>query len=232
MPLPSPQGDVWVVVPVFNEAAVLPGVLAGLLATFPHVVCVDDGSTDASAEVVRGSGAHLVRHPVNLGQGAALQTGLEYAAAMPGVAYVVTFDADGQHAVADALAMVERLRREPLDVVLGSRFAGARATEVPPVKAWVLRTAVALSPRLRRLGLTDTHNGLRAMTVEVARTLDLRVARMGHASELVARVDQAGWRVGEQPVSIAYTAYSRAKGQTLLNGVNVIVEGMARGRRA
>lgn len=219
------------VVPVHDEAPVLAGVLDRLLATFPHVVCVDDGSTDGSAEVVRGTAAHLVRHPVNLGQGAALQTGIEYARDMPGAAYVVTFDADGQHDVADALAMVERLRREPLDIVLGSRFAGTPSTEMPLLRSWVLRAVVRLSPRLRRLGLSDAHNGLRAFTVEVARGLDLRVSRMGHASELVAQVEQHGWRVAEQPVEIAYTAYSRAKGQSLLNGVNILVEGLARGRR-
>ncbi|WP_125036404.1 glycosyltransferase family 2 protein [Nocardioides sp. LS1] len=224
--------DVWVVVPVHNEAPVLPGVLAELLAVFPHVVCVDDGSTDGSGEVVRRSGAHLVTHPLNLGQGAALQTGLEYARSMPGAGILVTFDADGQHAVHDAAAMVERLRTEPLDVVLGTRFGGERPAGMPLLRAAVLRAAVRLSPRLRRLGLTDTHNGLRAFTVDVARRLDLRASRMGHASELVAQLDEQGWRIGEQPVQIAYTEYSRAKGQHLLNGVNIIVEGMARGRRA
>ncbi|GCD89430.1 putative glycosyl transferase [Nocardioides sp. LS1] len=220
------------VVPVHNEAPVLPGVLAELLAVFPHVVCVDDGSTDGSGEVVRRSGAHLVTHPLNLGQGAALQTGLEYARSMPGAGILVTFDADGQHAVHDAAAMVERLRTEPLDVVLGTRFGGERPAGMPLLRAAVLRAAVRLSPRLRRLGLTDTHNGLRAFTVDVARRLDLRASRMGHASELVAQLDEQGWRIGEQPVQIAYTEYSRAKGQHLLNGVNIIVEGMARGRRA
>src|SRR3989337_1224784 len=88
--------DVWVVIPVFNEAPVLESVVRQVLAVFPHVVCVDDGSRDGSAEAVLRTGAHLGRHPVNLGQGAALQTGLAYARVQPGAQSFVPYDADGQ----------------------------------------------------------------------------------------------------------------------------------------
>src|ERR1700757_4573840 len=100
---------VWIVIPAFNEAAVIGEVIADLRAVFDHVVCVDDGSTDETGDIAMRAGAHLVRHPINVGQGAAIQTGVEYARARPGARVFATFDADGQHRVKDLAAMVERL---------------------------------------------------------------------------------------------------------------------------
>ena len=102
---------VWIVVPAFNEAAVIGEVIADVRSVFDHVVCVDDGSTDGTGEIARRAGAHLVRHPINLGQGAAIQTGVEYARKQPGAQVFATFDADGQHRVKDVVAMIDRLAR-------------------------------------------------------------------------------------------------------------------------
>ena len=91
--------DTWVIIPCFNEGAVIGDVIRNVRHVFPNVVAVNDGSTDDSAAQIKAAGAHLVNHPVNLGQGAALQTGVEYARSQPGSRYFVTFDADGQHQV-------------------------------------------------------------------------------------------------------------------------------------
>ena len=160
--------DVWIVVPAFNEASVIGDVVADLRSEFRHVVVVDDGSRDDTAAVASRAGAHVVTHPVNLGQGAALQTGVEYARAQPGAAVFVTFDADGQHRVADVVMMIDRLRRDGLDIVIGTRFAGGAPSRVPGLKRVVLRAAAWLSPSSRRLHLTDTHNGLRVFDRKVA----------------------------------------------------------------
>jgi glycosyltransferase involved in cell wall biosynthesis len=217
------NGDVWVVIPVFNEAPVLQSVVEATLAVFPNVVCVDDGSRDGSVDAVLRTGAHLVRHPVNLGQGAALQTGLSYARAQPGAEYFVTFDADGQHRLEDAQKMVDVARSPDVDLVLGTRFA-EHAASVPWLKRLILRTAVLLSPAGRKLGLTDAHNGLRALTRPVVEDLQITMNGMGHASEIVSYLGHSRWRVREVPVSIRYTDYSRSKGQSLLNGVNILFD--------
>ena len=81
--MPSETLDVWIVVPAFNEAGVIGGVITDLRSVFTHVVCVDDGSDDDTGDIALRAGAHLVRHPVNLGQGAAIQTGVE--SASPGL---------------------------------------------------------------------------------------------------------------------------------------------------
>jgi glycosyltransferase involved in cell wall biosynthesis len=215
--------DVWVIVPVFNEARVIAGVVEELLAMFPHVVCVDDGSGDDSSIEVAKTGAHLVRHPVNLGQGASLQTGLSYALARPGARWFTTFDADGQHRVEDAAAMVEEGRSSGADVVLGSRFLEQR-DHVPFLKRFALRLAVLLSASTRRLKLTDAHNGLRVLARPVAEDLRITMNGMAHASEIVSFLARSSWTVREIPVTIRYTDYSRAKGQSLVNGVNILFD--------
>lgn len=215
--------DTWVVVPLYNEAAVIGDVVRSVRTAFPHVVCVDDGSRDDSAEAAETAGAVVVRHPVNLGQGAALQTGLEYALIDPGMRYVVTFDADGQHRVEDAVSMVDRLRAGEADVVFGSRFLDGRTTP-GPLKRLVLKSAVAYTNLTTGVHLTDAHNGLRAFTRAVAEHLDLRQNRMAHASEIVGQVGRGHFRHVEHPVHILYTEYSRSKGQSLLNSVNILAE--------
>lgn len=224
--------DVWIVVPAFNEAAVIGEVIADVRAVFDHVVCVDDGSRDNTGALALRAGAHVVRHPVNLGQGAAIQTGVEYARIQPGAQVFVTFDADGQHRVKDVVRMIDKLTTENVDIVIGTRFAdhGVRS-DVPFLKRVVLRTVVFLSPRNRRLKLTDAHNGLRVFNRKVAEGLDITMSGMGHASEIIAMIDENHWRVTEEPVEILYTDYSKSKGQPLLNGVNIIFDGFLRGRR-
>nr|WP_026166209.1 glycosyltransferase family 2 protein [Corynebacterium mastitidis] len=218
--------DTWLIVPCFNEGTVIGDVISQARETFPNIVAVNDGSADNSADAIHRAGAHLVNHPVNLGQGAAIQTGVEYARSQPGARYFVTFDADGQHQVKDVLSMVARLRSEPIDIVVGTRFGRPRSEtdQVPWIKRVVLKTVVALSPRTRRLGLTDAHNGLRAFNKKVADQLNLRMNGMSHASEFVALMDDLGWRVTEQPVEILYTEYSLSKGQSLFNGVNILAD--------
>lgn len=219
--------DTWLIVPCYNEGAVIGEVLRNALQTFPNIVAVNDGSSDDSATHIHAAGAHLVNHPVNLGQGAAIQTGVEYARAQPGAKYFVTFDADGQHQVKDVVRMVERLRTEPVDMIVGTRFAkGKESAQVPWIKRVVLRTVVLLSPRTRRLGLSDAHNGLRAFNKRVANEMNIRMNGMSHASEIIGMIDSHSWRVTEEPVDILYTEYSMSKGQSLINGVNILADGL------
>lgn len=221
---------VWIVVPAFNEAGVVGEVVTGLRSAFRNVVCVDDGSADGTGAAALAAGAHLVRHPVNLGQGAAIQTGVEYARAQPGARILATFDADGQHRVEDLVAMVKRLADTGADVVIGTRFAQPAASRPPLAKRIVLRTAARLSRRSRRLGLTDAHNGLRVFTKSVADGLTLTMSGMSHAGEFIRLIDENRWRVVEEPIEVLYTDYSKAKGQPLLNGINIVFDGLIRGR--
>ncbi|MGY1550949.1 glycosyltransferase family 2 protein [Microbacterium sp. A588] len=219
----APDPNAWVVIPLYNEASVVGGVIENLLEHFVHVVCVDDGSTDGSAEVARRAGAAVVQHPVNLGQGASLQTGITYALSHPSCEYIVTFDADGQHRIEDALAMVALARDEDLAIIFGSRFLDDR-TDPGLVKRIVLKTAVWVSNMTTSLKLTDAHNGLRVMRSDAAGLIELKQDRMAHATEIVLELGRTKLPWREYPVELLYTDYSKAKGQSVLNAVNILVD--------
>lgn len=229
MPIDTRYHDVWIVIPAFDEASIIGDVIADVRAVFAHVVCVDDGSRDDTADRALNAGAHVVPHPVNLGQGAAIQTGVEYARSRPGARVFATFDADGQHQVKDVVRMIDRLDTDDVDLVVGTRFADT-LTHTPPLKKVILRAAAFLSPQSRALGLTDAHNGLRVFNKKVADALDLTMNGMSHAGEFITLAYENRWRVAEEPVEILYTDYSKSKGQPLLNGVNIVFDGLLRRR--
>lgn len=210
-------------IPMYNEASVVESVIEGLLPLFPHIVCVDDGSRDGCQEIAKAAGAVVVQHPINLGQGAALQTGFDFALGDPELDCVVTFDADGQHRPQDAMEMVSIVRSGAADVVLGSRFLDGR-TKIGKLKRMVLKVAAVQSRLSTGMNLTDAHNGLRAIGVETLRKIDLKQNRMAHASELVNQLAVIKPIWTEHPVEIIYTDYSKSKGQSLLNSVNILAE--------
>ena len=149
----------WVIVPAYDEARVIEITLKEVLQRFRSVVVVDDCSHDATGTLALKAGAHVVRHPVHLGQGAALVTGIVYAL-RKGASYVVTFDADGQHAADDALSMFELIMRSGCDVVLGSRFIG-QSIDLPRSRRILLRVALLFTRTTTGLALTDTQMGSR-----------------------------------------------------------------------
>jgi glycosyltransferase involved in cell wall biosynthesis len=212
-----------VLVPVHDEAPVVGAVVAELRRHFDLVVCVDDGSRDGSGAEARRAGGTVLTHRVNLGQGAALRTGFDHLLRRTDVEHVVTFDADGQHAVADALAMLSVARESGVDVVLGSRTLGS-AQGQPFLRRLVLRGALRISRWHSGLALSDTHNGLRVLSRHAVRTLALRQRGMAHASEIEALIARHRLSWIDHPVTITYDAYSRAKGQGSLNAFNVVYD--------
>lgn len=213
----------WVVIPLYNEGTVIYDVVSRVKTVFPHIVCVDDGSSDNSVERARAAGAVIVQHPINLGQGAALQTGFDFALTDPEMTEVVTFDADGQHSLEDAEGMVLLMREKNLDVVIGSRFLDNR-TELSFAKKVVLKLAAVFTRWTSGMALTDAHNGLRVINRETLTRFKLKQNRMAHASEIVDVFSQLKVSWAEYPTHIVYSEYSKAKGQSLLNSVNILVE--------
>lgn len=217
------MGRTWAVIPMYNEGSMIGSVVSELRQSFPFVVCVDDGSSDDSVEAARSAGAVVVRHPINLGQGASLQTGFDFALSDPHMTEVLTFDADGQHLVDDAVGMLAKLRAENLDIVIGSRFLDDR-TQMTPLKRATLRLAAFYTRLTTGMALTDAHNGLRVIGRELLEKINLRQNRMAHASELIDQIGGNKARWAEFPTHIVYTEYSKAKGQSVLNSINILVE--------
>ncbi|MGZ8331052.1 MAG: glycosyltransferase family 2 protein [Rhodoplanes sp.] len=215
-----------VVIAAYNEAPVIASVVADLRrASYPAVV-VDDGSTDATGEIAARAGAFVVTHPVNLGQGAALQTALDFALAQ-GADVIVTFDADGQHRPADIVPLIAALAANKADYALGSRFLGG-AVNLPRKRRLMLAAATWFTRLTTGLDLTDTHNGLRAMTRRGASRIRLKQNRMAHASEILHQIAQSGLAYVEVPVTIEYSAYSLGKGQTLSESLAILIDLFAR----
>ncbi len=215
-----PADDTWVVVAAFNEAAVIEGVVGELVRAGWKVVVVDDGSSDGTDQKARAGGAIVVRHSINRGQGAALQTGIDYAIRR-GAQAIVTFDADGQHDAADIPALLAAL--ETSDVALGSRFLGSTEGATRSRRA-MLRSATKVSNGLSGLQLTDAHCGLRAIRASVVPHVRLSQDRMAHASELLRKIRIARLRVIEVPVTIRYTEHSMRKGQGGLQAVRILFD--------
>jgi glycosyltransferase involved in cell wall biosynthesis len=214
--------ELCVVIPAYNEATVIGGVVRQLVDCGYLTIVVDDGSSDATGVQARAAGALVVRHPINRGQGAALMTGIRYALARS-AEVIVTFDADGQHRVEDVERLVGALEERNLDVAIGSRFLG-RAPEIGTVRAVVLQTAALVESLSTGLTMTDAHNGLRAIRRRAAEKLFLRQDRMAHASEFVRLLVEQGLSFGEVPVEIRYTTYSKRKGQTLFGAVDILMD--------
>lgn len=212
------------IVPMYNEEAVISEVVRGLRELFPNVLCVDDGSTDNSAEIAAQAGARVIRHAVNIGQGAAIATGFAWVSTQIQFDYVITFDADGQHRPNDALALVTKLASEQIDVVFASRFLDQRSESVPLIKRIMLRFVAFVTKYLTDVQLTDAHNGLRALTVEASKKISITQNGMAHATQFVSLVLQARLTYSEMSVTVLYTPYSRSKGQSILNSVNIVLD--------
>jgi glycosyltransferase involved in cell wall biosynthesis len=210
----------WVVIAAFHEAKVIREVVAGVVAGGWSVVVVDDGSRDTTASEARVPGAVVLTHRINLGQGAALQTGIDYALRR-GARTIVTFDADGQHDAADIPLLLEALGEA--DIALGSRFLG-RVEGASARRMALLRTATKVSNGLSGMALTDAHCGLRAFRAEVAPKLRITQDRMAHASELLRKIKASGLRVVEVPVTIKYTEHSKSKGQGGIQAVRILFD--------
>lgn len=217
------SADTWIVLPAYNEDEVLRGVVAEVQSLGYSVVVVDDCSREPAAYLLRGLPISIVRHDVNLGQGAALQTGIDFALEH-GAERIVTFDSDGQHAAKDIASLLAALEAGA-DVALGSRFmAGARVENISVTKLVTLKLAVLFTRVTTGLKITDTHNGLRALTRSAATKLRITQNRMAHASEILSEIGRLKFSYVEVPVTITYTEYSISKGQRVSNAFNILWE--------
>jgi glycosyltransferase involved in cell wall biosynthesis len=221
---PRREGDpaVWIIVPAHNEGQRLHRTLQGLCERYANVVVVDDGSGDDTAAVAHGHPVWVLRHLINCGQGAALQTGIDFALRR-GAAILVTFDADGQHAAEEIERLVEPVRTGKVDVVLGSRFLG-ETVGMPGTRWLILKLGVLFTRVFSGIRVTDTHNGLRALSRAAAQTIRITQNHMAHASEILDQIRFRKLRFCEVPVTIRYSTAALAKGQSSWNAMRIVGE--------
>ncbi len=213
---------VFIVIAAYNESATIRGVVERLLTRYRSVVVVDDASTDGTSLRLAGLDVQILRHVLNRGQGAALQTGIEYALKM-GVTVIVTFDADGQHDEQDIPALVEPIVRGECDVCLGSRFLG-KAHDIPRWRWLTLKGGVLFTRVVHGIRTTDVHNGLRAFSRSAAASIRITMDRMAHASEILEQLKTRRLRFKEVPVNVYYSAHSLEKGQSSWNALRIALQ--------
>jgi polyprenyl-phospho-N-acetylgalactosaminyl synthase len=215
--------DVFVIIPAYNEHAVIRQVVEQLLVYNYSVVIIDDGSEPPLRPVLNTLPVWVLRHRVNLGQGAALQTGIEFALEKQ-AQYIVTFDADGQHHANDIGQLLQELVDKKAGIVFGSRFLEGAVHNMPSRRKTTIKLARYLNYAFTGLLLTDAHNGLRAMTREAAAGIHLQENRMAHATEILSQVRKNRLHYCEIPVHIHYSEYSRKKGQTIWSGFRIFFD--------
>lgn len=211
-----------VVIAAYNEEKKVGKVVNDVSKFVDLIVVVDDGSKDKTAHVVKNKKAVVIKHPINLGQGAALQTGFDYAKKFnPRV--VVTFDADGQFLAKEIPKMIKPIMERKVDMVLGSRFLG-KTVNMSPVRKYVLKLGILFTWIFSEIKLTDTHNGFRALSNKALNEIEIIQNRMAHASEIIDQIKIRSLSYTEVPVTVMYDDYSKAKGQSSLNSVKILLE--------
>ncbi|MEM4282377.1 MAG: glycosyltransferase family 2 protein [Candidatus Woesearchaeota archaeon] len=211
---------IFIIIPAFNEEKIIRKVLTDLKSHgYKNLIVINDGSTDRTAEIAKEAGAIVLEHVVNRGQGAALRTGIDFALAH-GADIIVTFDADGQHDPSDIPSLIAPIASGKADISLGSRFLGKKSN-VSFAKKLVLKAGAVFLMAMYGVRLTDSHNGLRAMSARAAKALELCSDKMEHASEIIEKIATKKLRYVEVPVTIKYTSYALADGQSPLAAIKI-----------
>lgn len=203
----------------YNEEARIADAVRDALPYVAAAVVVDDGSRDKTGEVAALAGAHVLTHILNRGQGASLQTGMDYALEILGAEAVVHFDADGQMRGSEIPMMLEPLEKGEADVVLGSRFLGIEAENMPKLRRALILAGVLFTRVLSGIKVTDTHNGFRTLSKDAASKVKISLDRMAHASEILDIIVNKRLRYVERPVTIRYSEETLKKGQSTFKAV-------------
>tara|TARA_B100000795_G_scaffold269816_1_gene260539 strand:+ start:1551 stop:2237 length:687 start_codon:yes stop_codon:yes gene_type:complete len=213
--------NVYVILPLFNESKVLDKVIDEVQSTFKNIIVIDDGSTDNSYDLLLKKDVTLIKHPINLGQGAAITTGFEYVKKIENAFAVITFDSDGQHSVDDAKEFAKTILNCEEEIIFGSRFLG-NEKNIPLIKRNVLKIATFITNIITGMNLSDTHNGLKAIKKSCIKKLDLDINGYAFESQFIYQISKRKISYRELPANIIYTDYSISKGQSIRNGFIII----------
>ena len=206
-----------IVIPAHNEEKRIGSVVQSLFEHVDKVIVVDDASVDNTSEDGRKAGAVVLNHKINLGQGAALETGHEYARKI-NADYVLHFDGDGQFHVEDVIPAFESLKKEKADILFGSRFLDNRSN-MPWFKRYILSPIGHLVNIIfGAVRLTDVHNGFRILNKRALNKIIISQDRMAHATEILALTKKHNLKYIEFPVKVTYHEY----GQSATGGFKIV----------
>ena len=213
--------DIYIVIPAKDEARRIGVVLKKIKKEgYFNVIVVNDGSSDNTAEVSRKLGATVLTHIVNLGPGAATQTGMDYAL-RKGAKVVVTLDADDQHCPTDINSLIEEMEKEQVDVVIGSRFL-KKGNEVPQLRILFNKIGNYITAVFTGLLVTDSQSGFKAMRTEFLKKSRISLSGFEFCTEIISMIKREKVSYSEVPIKVRYTKESMEKGQSFGNGVKMV----------
>ena len=217
--------DVYLVVPAFNEEKTVSQIIEGIAEKGYNVILVNDGSKDKTLDFAIESKRKypnqifVVSHVINRGLGAALKTGMVLALEK-GAKYIVTFDADGQHEIADIPKVCEPLIDGEADVVIGARPFG----DMPLSKSFANYIMNALTLIFYGRKVKDSQSGLRAFTAHAADAINIVSRGYGVSSEFIKEISDKNLRLEEVTITTIYTPETQNKGTDAIVGLRILTK--------
>lgn len=214
-----------VIIPAYNEGLVIGDVIKKARRSFKYsaydieIIVVNDGSSDDTAQKAGNAGATVINHIINTGAGGATATGIHYAN-QRGFSMAATMDADGQHDPDDVLRGLQEMEKSDTDLIIGSRLIdpeGMSRLKVLGNKGLSLITYLLFG-----INSTDSQSGLRIYSARALQSLRWEAHGYEFCSEMLWRAKQAKLQVKDYPIKAIYTAYSKAKGQSNWNAINIL----------
>jgi len=210
----------YIVIPAKDEETRIGQVLhSAKHCGFYNIVVVDDGSCDQTAKVAIDQGAEVVRHPINLGPGAATQTGIDFAI-QQGAKFIVTIDADEQHYPKDIQALVDKLISDDLDIVIGSRFLSPN--KIPFTRILFNKIANVVAHMATGVRVSDSQSGMKAFTSEFAQKSKLQHSGFEFCVELLRYIGVHKAKYAEVPIQVMYSKETMEKGQNFFVGLKML----------
>ncbi len=187
--------------PAYNESRTIERVVKEASLFVGHIVVIDDGSSDKTAEIAQANGAVVLRHTQNRGKGMALRTGFDYAL-RNGYELIFTMDSDGQHNPADVPRFLEHFRRTQPDILIGGRLEGRSAMPTHRrLNNWLVST---VGTALCGQCVPDFQSGYRLIKAEVLKAVRLETERYETESELLIKAGRLGFRIDSLPIQTLY----------------------------
>lgn len=213
------SSNVYVIIPALNEASRIGKVIyATRLQGFDNIIVVDDGSSDNTSKTAVNFGATVLYHQINLGPGAATQTGIEYALEQ-GADIIVTIDADHQHFPEDIPRLLDTLHKESVDVVIGSRFL--QDNDIPSVRRFYNRIGNWLTALITGIFISDSQSGMKAFRAGFARKIAFNFNGYEFCTEFIFFLRRFHASYREVPINVRYSKETLEKGQSFGNGVKM-----------
>ena len=222
---------VTVVIPAYNEATVIKDVVKNIareMKKTPYdftVVVVDDGSKDDTAQQAKKAGATVIEHILNSGAGGATATGLSFAS-QNGADFAVTMDADGQHLPEDVVLGIKEAEAKQSDLLIGSRLINSEG--MSKIKTLGNKGLSLITFMLFGINSTDSQSGLRVFSRNALENLRWKTSGYEFCSEMLWRAKQLDLAIDEYPITAVYTDYSKGKGQSNWNAINIVKSLMKR----